>query len=133
MEEALIKRLLATAAIGAIFGDRIFWQRRPSAVGSLPALTLNVVGEPREYTHDGPDDWQQIRIQCDTRGLKYLDAKRGMRVVLSELELEHERLGVHFDEGHKVTGADAPTETLGGGTEVFRITMDIMVPFRLMA
>lgn len=130
MEEALVQRLLATASITAIFGLNIHWQRRPETVNLLPALSLNVVGDPRQYTHDGADDWQEVRIQVDSRARTYLSAKLGLRAVLSELETEHDEGDVHFDEGRKISGTDAPIETLGGGTEVFKITMDIMVGFR---
>lgn len=130
MEEALIARLLAAPAITAIFGNRIHWQRRPATERDLPALTLNIAADPRAYHHDAPDDLQEARVQFDVRAESYLGMKIGARVVLSEMEAEKDQADVHFDEGLKVSGSDAPNETLGGGTEVFRYTMDIMVSFR---
>lgn len=130
MEEQLIARLLASVAVTNIFGNRIHFQRRPETANSLPALTITVAADSREYNHDAPDDLQEVRLQFDSRAKTYLAAKQGMRAVLSEMEVAKDQGDVHFDEGRKVGGSDAPTETLGGGTEVYRVTMDIMVFFR---
>jgi hypothetical protein len=130
MEEALVTRLLATVAITDIFHQHIHWQTRPPNSNSLPALTLSIAADIREYNHDGPDDMQEVRVQFDSRALTYLEAKQGLRAVLSEMETEETVGGYLFHEGRKVSGSDAPKETLGGGTEVFIITMDVMVQFR---
>lgn len=131
-EESLIARLLASPIVEPIYHDAVNWQTRPDG-SSLPALTLSIAGDPVEYNHDAPDEWQQVRVQCDSRAETYLEAKQGLRAVLSELETEKTTDDVHFDEGRKVSGSDAPKETLAGGTEVYRITMDVMVPFRRIA
>lgn len=131
MEEALMARLLAVAAITDIYGDRIHFRSRPEGE-AVPALTMAVVSDPRIYNHDGPDGLQEVRIQFESRALTYMEAKTGLRAILSEMELEHEGDGVHFEEGRKVAGGDAPKENLSGGTEVFRIDMDILVQFRLI-
>lgn len=131
MEEALIARLLATAAISAHYGNRIWPQTRPADVNSLPAATITVASDAREYSHDGPDDVQEARIQIDSRGRTYSEAKRGLRLILSELETEETVNGVQFDMGRKVSGNDAPKEVLGGGTEIFRVTMDVAIFFRV--
>lgn len=128
-EEQLTKRLLEAVPVAAIFGVAVNWQDRPDG-SLLPALTLSIAADPREYNHDNPDEWQQVRVQVDSRAESYLEAKNGLRAVLSELESEKTLDSVHFDEGRKVSGSDAPKETLEGGTKVFRITMDVMVPFR---
>jgi hypothetical protein len=132
MEEALMARLLATGAITAIYGQRIHFQTRPAG-DDVPALTVSVVSDPRMYNHDAPDDLQEVRLQFDSRAATYLQAKQGIRAVLSEMEKIQEGAGWHFEEGRKVGGGDAPKETLGGGTEVFRITMDILVQVRQIA
>lgn len=126
MEEALIARLLATTDITDIYGGHIHWQLRPADANSLPALTITVVADPRNYNHDAADDLQPFRLQFDSRARTYLQAKQGLRAVLIEMEKAKDA----FDEGLKVGGGDAPIETLGGGTEVFHITMDIMVSVR---
>jgi hypothetical protein len=121
--------MLNSAVVSAVFGNRIHYQTRPDAEG-LPGLTITVDADPRMYNHDAPDDLQEVRIQFDSRARTYLDAKRGARAVLSEMEAQHEGAGWHFEEGRKVGGGDAPKETLGGGTEVYRIITDILVQVR---
>jgi hypothetical protein len=91
---------------------------------------MTVAADPVDYNHDGADGWQQVRVQFDSRAASYLSAKQGLRAVKDFLEAAGEQGGIHFDEGRKVSGSDAPKETLAGGTEVFRVTMDMMIPFR---
>lgn len=128
MEEALTARLLASVAITGIFGTRLHWQTRPNT--DAPSLTMTVAADPVDYNHDGADGWQQVRVQFDSRASSYLSAKQGLRAVTAVLEETGDVEGVHFDEGRKVSGSDAPKETLAGGSEVFRVTMDMMIPFR---
>lgn len=126
-EEALVARLLAVADISAILGNKINWVARPEGTG-LPAITLTVVSDPFEYTHDGRDDWQQMRVQFDFRALQYITTKQLSRLTLEAMEQDAEVGDVHFDGARKVFGHDAPREALGGGTEVFHYVMDLMIP-----
>lgn len=131
MEEKLVQRLLATVSLDAFYNDRIYWQSIPTQPASLPALTLSIAADPVEYNHDARDDLQEVRIQFDSRALSYGDAKKGLRAVLFEMEQQRVVDGVTFHEGRKVSGSDAPKETWAGGTQVFRITMDVLVQFRI--
>ena len=130
MEEALVARLLRTGSLMALVGTRVFWQTRPAEASSLPAITLTVASDGMDYDMESRSGWQQPRIQFDVRGRSYLEMKKVQRALLSEMETADSDGAVHFDEAHMASGGDAPKETLAGGTEVFRYTMDLMVPFR---
>jgi hypothetical protein len=128
-EEQLIARLLGAAPVIAIVGNDINWVSRPD-VGNLPALTMTIAADPIGYTHDGRDDWQEVRVQFDSRSTHYIQAKTLNRVVLETLEapLIIEDM-MEFADGRRVSGSDMDRETFAGGTEVFRVRQDIMIPY----
>ena len=129
MEESLVARLLASETISGLIIDRIHWVSAPEGE-PLPYLVLRIAAGNRQYNHDGPVDLQYPRIQFDSYGETYAEVKALSRAVLSEMEMPHEAEDVEFEDAILVLDQDMPKESLEGGTEVFRVTMDFMVPFR---
>lgn len=130
MEEALVARLLAKPAITLMVDGRINWLDRPTPV--LPSITMTVVHSNREYNHDGPDDLQMPRVQFDFWGVSYAQSKMLYRAVLSEMEVAQQFGTVLFEPATEISSHDMPKETLDGGTQVFRYTLEMYVPFRMI-
>jgi hypothetical protein len=129
MEEALVKRLLAMAAITDIFSTNIFWGAAPEGT-PYPFLVINVAADPGDYDHDGPVKLQFTRMQFDSYSTIFADTVLGSRVVLSEMETAETVDDVVFEDAWKVSSMNMPADPLEDGTPVFRKTMDIMVPHR---
>ena len=80
MEEALIAHLLADGGVQALASTRLFWVQAPDGV-SKPYATLFKVDGLRDTPMDGPNGFQQSRIQIDCYGLTYASAKGLARAV----------------------------------------------------
>ena len=129
MEEALIARLLSYGPT-ALVGQRINWLVRPEAEG-LPAITAQVTDASTEYNHGGRSDLQYPHVQFDCWGKTYSDAKRVSRLLCFELEQRRDTPSVEFFEGIEIRNTDMPTETLPGGTKVFRVLLEYLLPHRM--
>lgn len=129
MEEALVAWLLATAPLALLVGTRINWQDRPTA--ALPAITAGVADQATEYNHGGRDDLQYPRIQFDVWGASYSSAKKAARELAKTLELGADRPTAIFFDAIEINNSDMPTETLTGGTRVYRIMLEYYVPFKM--
>jgi len=78
MEEALIAHLLAWPAVAALAGDRLDWGQRNAA---LPAGRMQVVSSTPFHTFAGRDGLLPYRVQIDSFGLTYGDAKLLARAI----------------------------------------------------
>jgi len=132
MQEALVKRLLASNAIAAQLGNRITWVSRPDR-DSLPALVLVLVNDPEEETHDSLDNLQYSRIQFSCWGESFGSTQLLKRVVSSEMHQVNTTDDVLFEEAIKLSGISMPMEQLDSGTKLFHYAMDFMVPYRPVA
>jgi hypothetical protein len=130
MEELLTARLLASLPLTALVGTRINWLERPEG-DALPSLTLTNVHPGRAYSHDGPDGLSYGRIQFDSWGASYLQAKRVSRAVRQVMEARYENDNVVFEDSLELSSTDQKPERLPGGTPVFRILSEYTVPFIL--
>ncbi len=65
--QAVRTQLAATAGVTALVGNRIHPLRLPPG-GALPAITYQMVSDPRQYTHDGAAGLAQPRIQITCWG-----------------------------------------------------------------
>lgn len=83
MKTALRARLLT--ALSATVGTRVDWGLRPQGKG-LPAVTLNVISDPRDYHMGGADRTQQYRVQVDCYGATYAAANTVRDAVITCLE-----------------------------------------------
>jgi hypothetical protein len=64
MEEWLRAKLLATAAVTALSGQRIDWNIRPQGDG-YPAVTLQLISAVRPGKMTGVSNWRDARVQID--------------------------------------------------------------------
>ena len=126
MEEALIGWLLA--ALPEVNG-RINFMDRPGA--GLPAITITVADAATEYNHEGRVDLQYPRIQFDVWGKTYTEAKKLARKVALELEAGKDTVKAVFFDAIEINNSDMPTETLTGGTRVYRNLLEYYVPFKM--
>lgn len=85
MKSALRARLKNSGAVAALVGTRVDWGARPQGK-VLPAITLNVIGAPRDYHMAGADRTQQYRVQVDCYGETYASADAVRQVVIACLE-----------------------------------------------
>lgn len=80
MEEALIARLLGSAAVIALISNRVF----PGAVpqgAPMPAIVLNVLTGAPLYADDGECGLAETRVQIDSWADSYAAAKKLGRAV----------------------------------------------------
>lgn len=124
MEEALIARLLATAAVTAIFGTRITPVLRPQGE-ALPAATVQTVSGERRRHYQGHDELIGARVQIDCWGRNYAEAKTGARAVIAALADPFSSAitdiqGV-FVDAERDGGEDASTQF------IFRTSLDLLV------
>jgi hypothetical protein len=64
MEEALRARLLATAGVTALVGQRVTWKIRARG-SALPAIVLHLISVREDTTHDGLSGLSESRVQVD--------------------------------------------------------------------
>lgn len=60
-EEALAKRLMDDAAIGALVGTRVEWEEREQS-GGIPAILLELISDPRPVDLDGFLGLRETRV-----------------------------------------------------------------------
>ena len=128
MEEALRAKLLATAALAALVGNRIDWGIRSTGAG-LPAVRLfEISGVPR-MNLAGPSGWSRSRIQCEAWGRTYKAARdagdqiakpgigvlHGLRETVGGIRLRTFILGRRSDEDSDDNGP------------LFRTALDVLV------
>lgn len=132
MEEALVARLRATAAIAALVGTTnsrpaIDWIERPEV---LPAITLQDVTSGRDYTHGGATDLERPIVQIDCWAGTYGEAKLIARAVIAEMETQETVSGTAFGFSFVEASRSMDPEDLGGGIKVFRQSLDFRVWFQ---
>lgn len=84
MEEAIIAKLLADAGVSALVGTRV----RPMSLPQgepLPAITVRRIDGGPTYCDDGESGLATGRVQIDTWGTTYADAKGAARAVTDSL------------------------------------------------
>lgn len=131
MEEFLTARLLRPASLTQPeVADRVHWGMRPDKE-AFPAITLTVVDGGEEYHHEGKDNLLYSRIQADVWGKSYGSAKLASRTLVNELEARYENDDVVFEEALVLRNMDRTPDTLAGGTKVFGVLLEFLVPFIL--
>jgi hypothetical protein len=127
MEEALVSHLLATAGLSALVGARINWGVRPQGQ-SLPALVLQVVSAPRDYTMTRRDPVTGYLVQIDVWAGAYATAKQVSRQVLVAMDdlTTPPFQGAFLDnERDTFEAGDAPQGS--APTDFHRVSMDYRV------
>lgn len=132
MDEALVARLVAVPAISAIVDDRVSWFERPPADGTgaaLNAIVLTEITPGRNWTHDGPTELDEPRIQFDCWAEKPSVALALARAVQTEME----RLDVVtvddwvFEPCASLELRRRDTERLGNGVNIHRVQLDFTI------
>lgn len=124
MQAALTARLLADTDLAALVGDRINWLTRPEEDG-LPAITLQVISDPRPQHFDGFQELRETRVQVDVWAQDYLAALNVTETTIAALASETTTGGTHFRRSFIDSLSDT-TERLGQ-ISIYRTTFDIVV------
>lgn len=85
MEEALRAVLVSDAGVSGQVATRVYWGRRSQSTSVLPAVVLEKISAPRDYTYTGPSNLIESRVQADCFGESYANAKAAARSVISAL------------------------------------------------
>lgn len=126
MEEALVARLLAAAAIQGIVGQRVNWGFRLQGEG-LPALTLFNASPDRSYTYKGASTLAGPRVQFDCWAADFITAKALARAVIATIEPPATVPGISFQGAFLEQERGPLIEDLGGGRKVHRVSLDFFV------
>src|SRR4051794_27661057 len=84
MEEAIIALLLASDGVTQEALNRVTPGERTQGA-ALPAVVVNAIDGDADMTHDGPSGQTRTRIQVDSYGATYADAKALDRAVNTAL------------------------------------------------
>lgn len=124
MEAALITKLLASAGITALVGQRINWSRRPQGE-TLPAVVLHRIDGGRDYHTQGASGLVESRVQVDCWGSSYGSAKAVARQVEAAVS------GARFTQGairfDAILILDERDSTFDETTPIFRTSIDLAV------
>lgn len=126
MEEQLKARLRAMAGLAALVGTRIWPLVRPQG-SDLSALTFQVISTERGYTHDGAIGLTRSRVQFDSYGESYGDAKLVSRALIDGIEPEATVDGIRFVRAFLAGERDLSITDVAGGDKVFRNSLDFFV------
>lgn len=125
MEEALIARMLATAGITALVGQRVTPKRRTQG-GDLPAIVLHRIDGGPDYTQAGASGLIESRVQVDCWAGSWLSSATVARAVMAALSgATFTQDGVRFDAIFVVAQRDDTDDE--NGTPLFRFSLDLMV------
>lgn len=124
MEAALLARLLATAGVTALVGQRVNWSRRPQG-DPLPAIVLHRIDGTPDVHHAGYSGLVQSRVQVDCWSSSYGSAKAIARAVQTAITAQTFTQGVvRFDV---ILIADERDSTFDETTPLFRTSLDLIV------
>lgn len=125
MEAALIAKLLASAGITALVGQRINWGRRNQAE-ALPAIVLHRIDGAPDYHLTGASGIVESRVQVDCWGASYGSAKAVTRAVEAVVSAAHFTQGaVRFDAILIVDERDSTFDE--NNTPLYRTSLDLTV------
>lgn len=133
MEEALVAHLLAFGTLAALVGQRITWATRPQA-SALPAVVLSKVDGIPDYTMAGPSGLVAARIQVDSWGTTYAEARGVGRQVEARLSGLDVSIGdgnspevlTHLSGGF-MQGDRDDFELGAGGADLHRVSQDYII------
>jgi hypothetical protein len=83
---ALVARLLTTPEVFALTGNEIEWNDL-AADAPLPAITLQVISDPRPQNHDGFDGFRGTRVQVNCLARTASQAEALLELVIPVLVL----------------------------------------------
>ncbi|GLT01804.1 hypothetical protein GCM10007897_32020 [Sphingobium jiangsuense] len=130
-QAGLLARLLADPAVSGIAGTRVHWLDRPQAE-ALPAISLQVISDPRPQHLKGFDGARDTTVQVDCWAASYGEALALARASIAALAPPATISGKRFG-GTQVIGQRDLGETVGGvgsrsgGTFIHRQSVDFLV------
>lgn len=124
-QTALRKRLLDNEAVRAIVNRRVDWVQRPQK-DALPAVTLQVISDPRPEHLKDFDDARSTDVQVDCWAAKYGDALALARAVVAVVKAPATVAGKRFGNG-QVVGQRDLGEKINDGTFVHRQSVDLSI------
>ena len=133
---ALRQHLVDDAAVASVFGTRIYPVTFPQApdFATGPAMTYQMVSNLTEYSHEGPANLNEARLQFDIYAMTYAALAGAADVVRRALSGWRGTIGdppsVDFRGVFLVNEMDWPVpETLRAGPRLLRRTIDCNVFF----
>lgn len=125
MEAALVAKLLASAGITTLVGQRINWSRRPQGSG-LPAIVLHRIDGAPDYHLTGASGIVASRVQVDCWGASYGSAKSVARAVEAVVSAARFTQGaVRFDAILIIDERDSSFDE--NNTPLYRTSLDLAV------
>jgi hypothetical protein len=94
----LRNRLLANAEIAAL-GAGVSWSERPRRGDAFPWIVMQIVSVGRGYTHDGPTNFDEPRIQFDLFAVADAGLAPLAKALRDEMEMAAIRPATHIDVG----------------------------------
>lgn len=125
MEDDLIARLLADAALAALVGNRINYLFRVQGE-PLPAISITLVAPGRAYTMSGPQGTHGTLMQFDVwaeRAATALAIHNALRAVLEAPAVVGTTI---FQMGFQISRRDDVEDVAGNG-EISRISADFYI------
>jgi hypothetical protein len=104
-EGALRSRLTGAGAVTSLVAQRIYWVDRPQA-SALPAITLQIISEPREQHMGGFHSRQFVLVQVDGWATSYSQGKALKEAILAALVPEVTINGIKFGTATDITIRD---------------------------
>lgn len=124
MEETLIALLLATPALTALTGSRIYWLRFPQSGSARPYIVLQRIDGVQSYEMSGISDHVASRIQADVYAETYKSSKQVSRQLIATLSGFSGGIfqGIFIDSQRDLPATDA-----GEVTALFRTSVDFII------
>lgn len=130
--EGITFRLLNSASVTDIVGRRVNWGERPQGE-PLPALTLQVVSDPRPSHLKGLDGARSTRVQADCWAETLLQALALARAVIATLQppaaVDGKKFGNARVDGQRDLGetVGSGNASLSSGTYIHRQSVDLLI------
>lgn len=122
--EGVTARLLQAGAVTAIAGNRVNWVTRPQ-LSALPALTLQVISDPRPQHLKGFDGARDTRLQIDAwasgHGIAVALAAAAIAALASPATISGKRFGRAQVDGPRDLGEEV------NGSFVHRQSVDLTI------
>jgi hypothetical protein len=124
-QSGLRARLIADSAVTAIAAARVSWVERPQK-GAMPAVTLQVITDPRTQHMKGFDGARATGVQADCWAKTYLEALALARALIAAVKAPASISGKMFGNA-QVTGQRDGGESVGDGSFIHRQSVDLTI------
>lgn len=130
--QGVLTRLLQDAGVSAIVGQKVNWVNRPQK-DALPAITLQVVSDPRPQNLKGDDGARWTRMQIDCWADTYLAAigaaKAAIAVLAQPVTLNGKKFGNSIVQSQRDLGESFRSGVGEGAGQTFihRRSVDLLI------